>query len=238
MTYTYTPGLTFSSGEDASGTKINELLQNVVAIFPVGALVYFHQTPTTTETTLNGKWIQCNGTAISRTTYAALWAQFGSSDVYGGGNGTTTFGLPDLRGRIPVSVATSGHADVNAFGDNDGAALASRRLKHAHTFSNGGGHSHTVVGISLASGGDHSHNHSYPVVGGVAEQSGSDDDMITGNGGLLGSLSGFGGSVHAHTLSSGGGPNSATAVSQVGIAGTTTDQPGFIVAGSWYMAYV
>lgn len=236
MTYTYTPGLTFSSGEDATSAKITDLLQNVVAIFPIGALVYFHQSPTTTETTLNGKWIQCNGTAISRTTYAALWAQFGSSDVYGGGDGSTTFGLPDLRGRYPISVATSGHADVNAFGKSDGVALASRRMKHAHTFANGS-HSHTTSGTA-DTGGSHSHsggggqlyNSATGTTGGI-----DTDELTTTQGTAYTATSG--GASHTHTVA-GLSHGSNTAVSLVGVAGTPTDQQAFITAGCWYMAYV
>lgn len=40
-------------------------------------------------------WLKCNGSAISRTTYADLFAAIGTT--YGAGNGTTTFNIPDLR---------------------------------------------------------------------------------------------------------------------------------------------
>ena len=51
----------------------------------------------TTETAPTG-WLECDGAAVSRTTYAGLFAVI--SDDYGPGNGTTTFNLPDLRGRF------------------------------------------------------------------------------------------------------------------------------------------
>lgn len=223
---TYTPNLTFTSGENASSTKINELINNMLAIFPVGSLVYIHQTPTTTETTFMGKWIQCNGTLVSTTTYASLFAVVGTA--YGSGSGT--FGLPDLRGRLPVSIGS--HADVSAFGKNDGAAIGSRRLKHAHTFANGS-HGHSVSATAEPSG-DHIHSLSVAVVGGSAEQTGSDDDLISSS--AQGYNTGSGGTVHGHTLS-GWSSAGATSVSQIGIAGTTTDQPGYICAGCWYMAY-
>ena len=41
-------------------------------------------------------WLKCNGAAVSRTTYSALYAQIGTS--FGSGNGSTTFNVPDLRG--------------------------------------------------------------------------------------------------------------------------------------------
>ena len=45
-------------------------------------------------------WLICNGAAVSRTTYASLFAAIGVS--YGVGDGATTFNLPDLRGKVPV----------------------------------------------------------------------------------------------------------------------------------------
>jgi microcystin-dependent protein len=43
-------------------------------------------------------FLKCNGAAISRTTYAALFNAIGTT--YGGGNGSTTFNLPDARGEF------------------------------------------------------------------------------------------------------------------------------------------
>jgi microcystin-dependent protein len=43
-------------------------------------------------------FLECNGAAINRTTYAALFAAIGT--VYGAGNGSTTFNLPDFRGEF------------------------------------------------------------------------------------------------------------------------------------------
>jgi len=43
-------------------------------------------------------WLKANGAAVSRTTYAALFAAIGTT--FGAGNGTTTFNLPDLRGEF------------------------------------------------------------------------------------------------------------------------------------------
>jgi hypothetical protein len=45
-------------------------------------------------------WLYCDGTVISRTIYASLFAQI--STTYGVGDGSTTFSLPDLRGRFLV----------------------------------------------------------------------------------------------------------------------------------------
>jgi len=74
-------------------------------------------------------WLLCDGVAVSRTTYATLFAVVGTS--YGAGDGSTTFNLPDMQGRVAVGKGT--HVDVDVIGDSDGEALASRRPDHRHT---------------------------------------------------------------------------------------------------------
>jgi microcystin-dependent protein len=75
-------------------------------------------------------WLLCDGTAVSRTTYGSLFGVIGTT--YGAGDGSTTFNLPDLRGRVPVGKGT--HLDVDALGDSDGqATIGSRRPHHKHT---------------------------------------------------------------------------------------------------------
>lgn len=46
------------------------------------------------------KWLKCDGTAVSRTTYAKLFAVIGTT--YGAGDGSTTFNVPDFRDRMPI----------------------------------------------------------------------------------------------------------------------------------------
>lgn len=80
-------------------------------------------------------YLLCDGTAVSRATYDDLYALI--ADTYGVGDGSTTFNLPDMRGRVPVGKGT--HADVDALGENDGSAVADRRPKHKHTVGGGTG---------------------------------------------------------------------------------------------------
>jgi len=63
-----------------------------------------------------------DGSAVSRTQYAALFAKIGTS--FGAGDGSTTFNLPDSRGRVLVAQGT--HASVDGLGDADAVAVASR----------------------------------------------------------------------------------------------------------------
>ena len=89
-------------------------------------------------------WLICDGSAISRTTFAALFAAISTN--YGTGDGSTTFNIPDYRGRVAVGYApTGGHADVATIGNSDGLAVANRRAKHRHTLNwSDPGHAHTT----------------------------------------------------------------------------------------------
>lgn len=49
-------------------------------------------------------WAQCNGALLGIPQYTALYSLIGT---YFGGNGTSTFALPDLRGRVPVHRSTT-----------------------------------------------------------------------------------------------------------------------------------
>jgi microcystin-dependent protein len=74
-------------------------------------------------------FLLCDGSAVSRATYAALFGVIGTQ--YGVGDGSTTFNLPDCQGRATVGKGT--HADVNALGLNEGSAVNNRRPRHPHT---------------------------------------------------------------------------------------------------------
>src|SRR5262249_52748448 len=79
----------------------------------------------------NSDWLVCDGAAYSRSVYSALFAVVGTT--YGAGDGSTTFNVPDVRGRVAAGYAASGgHSDVATLGLNDGSALANRRPKHNH----------------------------------------------------------------------------------------------------------
>jgi microcystin-dependent protein len=87
-------------------------------------------------------YLLCDGSAVSRATYSDLFGVLGVA--FGSGDGSTTFNLPDMRGRMPVGFAASGgHADVSTIGNNDGSAAANRRPKHRTTITDPG-HFHTL----------------------------------------------------------------------------------------------
>lgn len=89
-------------------------------------------------------WLLCNGAAVSRTTYAALFAVIGTT--YGVGNGSTTFNVPNLTGRVPVGLDSS-QDEFNQLGEIGGAKT------HTLTTSEMPSHNH----------GDYGHSHSQNV---------------------------------------------------------------------------
>ncbi len=78
-------------------------------------------------------WLKANGAAVSRTTYAALFARVGTTG--GVGDGSTTFNLPDLRGEFIRGWDDSRGVDS---GRVFGSAQSSANLAHTHTPSDGG----------------------------------------------------------------------------------------------------
>lgn len=79
---------------------------------PVGAIVMFGGGAAPQG------YLMCQGQAVSRATYSALFAVVGTS--FGGGDGSSTFNVPNLVGKFPVGYA-AGDTDFNALGKTGGA---------------------------------------------------------------------------------------------------------------------
>ena len=91
--------------------------------------------------TLPAGWLKANGAAVSRATYAGLFAAIGTT--YGAGDGSTTFNLPDLRGEFIRGVDDGRGVDPGrVLGSAQGDDLES----HTHTAAadSAGGHTHTA----------------------------------------------------------------------------------------------
>lgn len=86
-------------------------------------------------------WAICSGQELSRTTYAELFTAIGTN--WGAGNGTTTFNIPDFRGRSPMGVIT-GLTTVDlgqAAGEMSHTLTTAEMPAHNHAASQGA-HSH------------------------------------------------------------------------------------------------
>lgn len=92
-------------------------------------------------------WLLCYGQAVSRTVYAALFAAIGT--VHGVGDGSTTFNLPDMRGRAVAGVDNMGGSAANRI-TAGGAGITGTTLGAV-----GGTETHTLTTAQLAS---HTHN--------------------------------------------------------------------------------
>jgi microcystin-dependent protein len=150
---TVTPGYTFISNEVATPTKLNQAATPTVvvadgevtlaklttavqqALLPAGAVQAFAMNAAPSG------WLAANGTAVSRTTYAALFSAIGTT--YGTGDGSTTFALPDLRGYFVRGSGTN--SDGTAAG-TFGAKQADALISHTHSGTTGNDspdHTHT-----------------------------------------------------------------------------------------------
>lgn len=97
-------------------------------------------------TTAPEGWAMCDGSAVSRTEYAALFAVIGTT--YGVGDGSTTFNLPDMRGEFLRGLDNMGTAAGARGLDSDGTARTVGQTQANATAANG---------LSTTSGGSHTH---------------------------------------------------------------------------------
>jgi microcystin-dependent protein len=156
-----------------------------------------------TSTVPNG-WLECYGQAISRTTYSALFAAI--STVYGVGDGTTTFNLPDMRGRAIAGEDDMGGSSANRLtGLTDGV--------NGDTLGAVGG----LESITLATTNLPSHTHSSGTLAGTISGT-SNEVNIQQN--TTGALSGAG--ANAVPVTNGGGISvTGTATINSGATGST-----------------
>ena len=89
-----------------NGTAMRVVCADVVKqyfdlICPPGMITFFHATD------VPEGWLLCNGATVSRTTYSRLFAKIGTK--YGAGDGSTTFALPNLDGRVLQGTTNTGN---------------------------------------------------------------------------------------------------------------------------------
>lgn len=167
---------------------------------PPGAIIAF------AGTTLPSDYLWCDGSLVSKTTYAGLYAILGPNRY--GTDTATDFYLPDLRSRFPRGTATTGGAvstnntnththTLNAF--NAATTLNATTVNSAFTGTafnttnqrtedTGAAHTHGVNGASTADQGGHNHNNN-----GTTTTGGSNRNVAAGN------TAGVANSGHQHT---------------------------------------
>lgn len=157
--------------------RIPREMMDDVAIVPTGVILPYGGTTQPTG------WRLCDGQTISRTLYADLFAAIGTA--FGAGDGSTTFQLPDMRGRVPA-------------GKDNLGGTAANRLTAAGGFATNnigetaGGETHTLTASQMPS---HTHTLAYDTAAGVNTAS---NRVITTSGTT-------GAGVNATTSSSGAG---------------------------------
>lgn len=159
------PDVNSPTDEDLWGSELNDnmdIIDSTLHTLATGSPAV----PTGTVSAFAGStapsgWQLCYGQAISRSTYATLFSVIGTT--YGVGDGSTTFNLPDLRGRI-----TAGK-------DNMGGTSASRLTNsptggvNGNTLGNtGGSQGHTLTEAQLATH-DHTASSTAPSLSGTLE---------------------------------------------------------------------
>jgi microcystin-dependent protein len=120
---------------DVYGATISALQAASAATAPVGSIMAW------TDSTPPANYLECNGAAISRATYSALFTKLGTR--FGSGDGSTTFNLPDLRGEFlrgwdhgrgvdPDAASRTNRGDGTT-GDNVGTKQGHQIVSHEHS---------------------------------------------------------------------------------------------------------
>lgn len=147
---TLTSGLfTGTSGQYIAGDGSFSSFPSIPDGVPIGVPLDFAGTSAPTG------YLMCDGAAVSRATYAALFAVIGTT--YGSGDGSTTFNLPDCRQAVVITKAASGTASV--LGETGGS------IDHVHTVNppntttgTPSGTSGQLVGVINVASASHTHD--------------------------------------------------------------------------------
>ena len=132
---------------DNSTIKVNGSNQIYSSAVPIGSVLEFAGSSAPTG------FLLCDGTAINRVTYADLFAIIGTT--YGVGDGSTTFNLPNIKGKTVVG-RDAGQTEFDVLGETGGAKthtlITAELPAHNHTITDPG-HTHNVDAWTSGGGG-------------------------------------------------------------------------------------
>jgi microcystin-dependent protein len=159
-------------------------------------------------------WLLCYGQAVSRTGYAALYAVIGTT--YGAGDGSNTFNVPDMRGRVGVGLDNMGGVAAGTVAAATSIGVAAGSENHTHT---GPSHTHTTGdhALTVTEMASHTHDFSaYSSSGGPQTYPG-----LNGNGTQ--------GTVTTNVTGSGAAHNhGSTGAAGTGVTGTTSNMSPYV----------
>lgn len=126
---------------------------------PTGTILAFG------STTVPDGYLRCNDQAVSRTTYAALFAIIGTT--YGTGDGSSTFNVPDLRDRAPYgratfTIGTTTSSEVDASGQLASASQSASVSATNTTVAATAKDSSTTTVVASINVPSHTHTITYP----------------------------------------------------------------------------
>lgn len=162
--------------DDSTGSTKKVTVKNLrTYATPIGVMQDF------AGSTAPDGWLLCYGQAVSRTTYADLFTVI--STAFGVGDGSTTFNLPDMRGRVSAGQDDMGGTSANrltgASGGVDGDTFAAAGGAETHTLSTAEipSHKHSMGEVSTTK------TRNYTVLGTDSGVAAAVDTGFTGGGG-------------------------------------------------------
>jgi microcystin-dependent protein len=167
-----TPSPGDNSTNLATTAFVAALIASQVFVAPGTVVAYAGAT-----TSPPGGYLFCDGSAVSRTTYANLYAAIGGT--WGNGDGSTTFNVPDMRRRVPMGSGGSGPSIGNTVGSYGGEEThqlnVSEMPSHTHpiqcspsdagfgnSFGTNGPYTGSPVLATQSTGGNGAHNNVQP----------------------------------------------------------------------------
>lgn len=140
VTYSNDAWMCMSTNTNSSPTLLNSNWVRVLKNSDSSTIGIIGEIRAIAHATIDTGWLLCDGTAVSRTTYANLFARLGT--LYGLGDGSTTFNLPDYRGysligklgTTPTALTT---VSTNALNGNLANTLGAKMGKDTHVLTVG-----------------------------------------------------------------------------------------------------